>query len=490
MKARASCIAVLFFGLILSAAASDSEKQRAVLDYGLWNNRVQTLYDLGEEGRGGLPTLIYASDDADWQVRLTAVHFMGKLGAPAAPALGEIVRVEPCPFVRVSALRWLTGMGPAGRGILKDVMSPEDAAEMESIPDRFGTERMGKPLVVDAPGGTMTAEFFDHGLDLRVCASSEYANRRKRVRAPARVLATAAAPVAVRREEPPRPDSFEPVVTPPVRIGKLPVKKPERLPDSPPAAPVAMIEVQVPNPGPRESERRSPGPEASGSRPAGAPEDFPPAEPSAPSAARIASPGPKVPQRRTSSPELDILLSAKAPETLPPGGPGLEPRAASAVEGHSAAAPERRALAAAPPRAPLPARESFPAAGPGIHHEQSEPGAASLVDDAGTGKPENDPVPELIKRLSAPEPRARARAADELGKRGAAALPAVPALRRALKDRDRRVRASAVLALGGVAGAVEGVDGDLRRALRDKNEDVRFSAVIALQRLQAPPKTK
>lgn len=485
MRARRYCLSVLFTALSLSAAAADTERQRAVLDYGLWNNRVQTLYDLGEEGRDGLPSLIYASDDADWQVRLTAVHFMGKLGAPAAQALGEIVRVEPCPYVRVSALRWLTGMGAAGKGILRDVMTPEDEAEMESIPDRFGTERMGKPLLIDAPGGAMTTEFFNHGLDLRVCASSEYANRRKRFLVSPRDRGTTAARVSIRREAPPRPDSFEPVVTPPIRIAKAVVKKPERLPDSPPAAPVVVIEVQIPNPGPKESEKRPPVPEA-----------FPPAAPAAPatpSMARIASLGPKEAQRRPPSPELDVLLSAKAPETMPRAGPGFGSREALVPSVDFAKAPGARPIAAtppAPPRAPLPAAESFPSAGPGIHHEPSEPGAASLVEDAGTGKPENDPVPELIKRLSSAEPRARARAADELGKRGASALPAVPALRRALKDKDRRVRASAVLALGGVAGSVDGVDGDLHRALRDKNEDVRFSAVIALQRLQTPPKTK
>ncbi|MDD5304762.1 MAG: HEAT repeat domain-containing protein, partial [Elusimicrobia bacterium] len=210
MSARSFGLAVLVSGLSLAAAAApsaeDMESRRRMLDFGLWNNRIHALYDAGDLGRDGLPLLSYASDDADWQVRLTAVHFMGKLGPDAAPALGAIVRVEPCPFVRVSALRWLTGMGPAGREILKGVMTPEDENEMESIPDRFGTERMGKPLVIDAPGGAMTSDFFDHGLDLRVCASSEYANRRKRSRA----FVGAPAAALVRREQPPPSGAFEP----------------------------------------------------------------------------------------------------------------------------------------------------------------------------------------------------------------------------------------------------------------------------------------
>ncbi len=425
-----------------AAPAADVEKQRAILDYGLWNNRVQALYDLGEEGKEALPLLAYSSDDADWQVRLTAVHFMGKIGPAAAPALGEIVRVEPCPNVRVSALRWLTGMGPAGRDILKDVLTPEDEREMETLPDRYGTERMGKPLVIDAPGGAMTAEFFDHGPDFRVCASSEYANRRKRRREP---VPARSVPAPVPDAAAPPDDSFEPVYTPPVRLGKAAAPAPERLPDSPPGTPVAVIEAEPPLPSDAETKRSRPSLELADARPAG------------------------------------------VPETMPKAGPGLEPREATAPREVPLEKPERRAVAPASPRAPLPSAETMPAAGPGLHREPVERGEAGLVADAGTGKPENDPVPELIRRLSASEPRTRARAADELGKRGAAALPAVPALRRALKDRDRRVRASAVLALGGVGGSVDGVAGDLRRALRDKNEDVRFSAVIALHRLRAAP---
>lgn len=440
------------------AAVVDVEKRRDMLDYGLWNNRVQALYDLGDEGPAALPLLIYSSDDADWQIRLTAVHFMGKLGAPAAPALGDIVLVEPCPYVRVSALRWLTGMGPAAEEVLRGVMTPEDEREMEIIPDRYGTERMGKPLVIDAPGGSMTPEFFDHGLDLRVCASSEHANRRKRGRPPASAASPpAAAPrpapapgpamsvvPAVPVDEDPDEDSFEPVATPPVGRVRAAPPEPEDLPDSPPGVHVALIETEAPIPAQATSREDEPA---------------------------LAMAGPR---------------EAASPETLPRAGPGFEPRPAAVPRELSPETPGRRAPAPASPRAPLPAPEAMPAAGPGLHREPVERGEAGLVTDAGTGKPEIDPVPELIRRLASAEPRARARAADELGKRGPAALPAVPALRRALKDRDRRVRASAVLALGGVGGSVKGVGDDLRRALRDRNEDVRFSAVIALHRFRAP----
>ncbi len=420
--------AVLASALGSSAASAPSapelDARKRALDFGLWNRRINALYDAAELGRDALPLLVYASDDADWQVRLTAAHFLGKLGPEAAPALGALARAEPCPRVRVSALRWLAGMGPAGRAALKKVMTPEDERDMESLPDRFGTERMGKPLAIDPPGGEMSPEFFDHGLDLRACASSEYANRRDRREAPGAAV-----------EDEPAPQSFEVVTTPPVRLGPPVPPKPESLPEGPPAEHMAVIETEIPNPGPKAWER-------------------------------------------------------KAPETMPPGPPGFEPRVAAPPEARAAAAPARRPVAGAEPKAPPPPAETMPAAGPGMNRAAPVPGAAGLVADAGTGKAENDPVPELIRRLSSPEPRVRARAADELGKRGAAAAAAAPALRRALKDRDRRVRASAVLALGGVAGPSSSVAADLRRALRDKNEDVRFSAVIALERLRAAPKTK
>ena len=94
MGTRAFGLAVLLSGLSTAAVAApseaDIESRMRLLDFGLWNNRINALYDAGDMGVDGLPLLRYASDDADWQVRLTAAHFMGKLGLAAAPALGEI----------------------------------------------------------------------------------------------------------------------------------------------------------------------------------------------------------------------------------------------------------------------------------------------------------------------------------------------------------------------------------------------------------------
>ncbi len=109
--------------------------------------------------------------------------------------------------------------------------------------------------------------------------------------------------------------------------------------------------------------------------------------------------------------------------------------------------------------------------------------AARFERDQGIGRTQLDPVPGLIEQLSSLEARERALAADELGKRGEAAAPALPALRRALADEDRRVRASAVLALGGIGRVSAEAQADIRRALLDPDEEVRFSARAALLRL-------
>ena len=129
-------------------------------------------------------------------------------------------------------------------------------------------------------------------------------------------------------------------------------------------------------------------------------------------------------------------------------------------------------------------RETLPAIPP--KQERGAPAlrAPALERDAGRGKTEIDPVPELIVQLSSPDSRRRALSADELGARGAGAARAVPALRRALSDPDPRVRASAVLALGCIGQLAPEVVEDIRRARLDKNEDVRFSARRALELLR------
>jgi HEAT repeat protein len=409
------------------------DEARAMLDYGLWNGRIDALYDLGDMGRDGVPLLAYADDDADWQVRLTAVHFLGEAGAPAAPALAAVALREPCPHVRLFALLWLSRMGAAGEPGYRAAATPEDEAALARLPERYNPGFMGKPLVIDAPD-EMNAEFFNGGADLRVCASSEHAGRLHE-----------------------------------------PLGSPGGGSDS--ASHEAVVTADVP------SWAIGGGSRAAGGR-SGKPESMPPGPP-APGAAEASLAARETPEQERRAAELDALLAPGSPETLPPGPPAAAPRAAPAAEAPRYESPDARLLAAGSMPASRPgAPQALPPGLPAPEARAPDAGEAAFVADAGTGKPERDPIPVLIEQLSASNPRGRARAADELGKRGAAAARAVPALRRALSDRDRRVRASAVLALGSAGAGAKGVAADLRRALRDKDEDVRFSAGIALERLR------
>ncbi|MFA6031050.1 MAG: HEAT repeat domain-containing protein [Elusimicrobiota bacterium] len=153
---------------------------------------------------------------------------------------------------------------------------------------------------------------------------------------------------------------------------------------------------------------------------------------------------------------------------------GRPPRLEAAWVLPSASTLPAKGRGAALPQAPRPP-ERTSAAAP----------AAALERGAGRGREHYDPVPALIGLLSSKVPLSRALAADELGRRGAAAASAVPALRAALGDPDAGVRSSAVLALGGIGGLPAEVVAEVRRALLDRDEDVRFSARVALRRLGA-----
>jgi hypothetical protein len=460
-----------------SARQAKLDETRSMLDYGLWNGRINALYDLGEMGRDGLPLLAYADDDADWQVRLTAVHFLGKVGLPAAPVLAAVARREPCLHVRLFALEWLSLMGATGEQYYREAVTPEDEAELARIPYHANPKFMGKPLAIDVPD-EMNAEFFNGGADLRVCASSEHAGRlHTHLEWPRGEAAEAAA--------------HEVVVTADVPAWALGGKRSaaaakrggnrESFPPGVPAPPNREA-ASAPPLTPEQKRRNA---EIDKFLAAGTPQTMPPGE-AAPAGRETAAPAPgfETPSPRALAAASVPEKTPGRPETMPRGEPASAPGESAPVaprlESPDARAP---AASAAPPAAPR-AREEFPPAPPASEARTSAPGAAELVPDDGTGKPEKDPIPGLIERLSDSDPHRRARAADELGKRGAAAAKAVPALRRALGDRDRRVRASAVLALGSAGSAEAGVEGDLKRALRDKDEDVRFSAGIALERLR------
>jgi len=117
-------------------------------------------------------------------------------------------------------------------------------------------------------------------------------------------------------------------------------------------------------------------------------------------------------------------------------------------------------------------------------------GEGALMPDGGTGRAEFDALPNLLAALKSPDPKARSRAADEVGKRGSAAGQAVPELTKLLSDASPRVRASAALALGNIGKAADPAVKKLVRALRDKSSAVRYSAAVALSRIGTPSADK
>jgi len=412
-------IAALLVAASAAAAAPDADARRLAnlthdLRFGGWNVRVHATEELGELGAAGLPGLRVAAEDADWQVRLTAVHLMGQIGPAAADDLGRVLREEPCRQVRLTALHWLGALGPAGSAQLRESLSDESG--MIRLMGRYWLRKEGNDGgSVDEPGLNNEAAHED----LLVCAASA-----EPARAPWAQAARAAAPPA-------KPRAAAPIVE----------------------------DLHTPEPFSR-----------------------PPAV-----AAVVASASP-IPRDRLR--ELDALLapSDRTPETLPPGGPGpadhSHPRA---PEPAPVAAPTP---AAPPPAAPTPARgtpETLPGAGLALgSRPQPRAPEPTITSDGPNAKPQTDPLPALLLLLKDADARRRARAADELGKRGEASAPSVPALTKALKDGDRRVRASAALALGNIGPASDASVPALISALERGPEEVSWSAALALGRIGTP----
>ncbi|MBI5246864.1 MAG: HEAT repeat domain-containing protein [Elusimicrobia bacterium] len=129
--------------------------------------------------------------------------------------------------------------------------------------------------------------------------------------------------------------------------------------------------------------------------------------------------------------------------------------------------------------------EAFPAPPSGFG-ERTKPGTsgADIVADAGAGKMAVDPLPVLLEYLKSPDAAMRARAADELGRRGAP--EAVGPLTARLKDRVPRVRASAAIALGNIGAASDPAVPALVTALKKGPEEVAWSVALALGRIGSP----
>lgn len=141
----------------VAEAAAPAELERR-LRAGGWNERVHAVHAAGEMGSEDVSLLRYASEDADWQVRLTAAHFLGR--AKAAAALGDLLEHEPCRHVRLTALHWLGSMGEPGAAVLRETLSgPWEAGSKAGCLSSQGSGRApwagksadGEPLAAE-PG--------------------------------------------------------------------------------------------------------------------------------------------------------------------------------------------------------------------------------------------------------------------------------------------------------------------------------------------------
>lgn len=107
---------------------------------GTWNERVHAVHAAGEMGAEDVSLLSLAAEDADWQVRLTAAHFLGR--ARAAGELGRVLQHEPCRHVRLTALHWLGAMGEQGAATLRETLSgPWEAGSKEGCLSSPGSGR-------------------------------------------------------------------------------------------------------------------------------------------------------------------------------------------------------------------------------------------------------------------------------------------------------------------------------------------------------------
>src|SRR5262245_12694817 len=96
-----------------------------------------------------------------------------------------------------------------------------------------------------------------------------------------------------------------------------------------------------------------------------------------------------------------------------------------------------------------------------------------------TGREEGRPVDALVRALQDKDAQVRARAAEELGRRGTDGRPAVPALTKALEDESAAVRARAALALWEIDRPARLVLPGLLAARRDGDPKFRARAEAA-----------
>jgi HEAT repeat protein len=395
---------VLFF--VFPANAQPNGHERMLRD-GNWNQRVHAATALGALGPGALPLLSYAARDADWQVRMTAVHEMGRVGLPALKPLEAVLREEPCRHVRLTAVHWLGSMGPEASDTLHRVLSDESG--MVRLMGRYWLKKdEGK----DAPPESWDAAAASSE-DLKACAGSP---------SPGRAPWAEDSPVLAGPSENPVDEpvlTHDPVVAPSTAAAAT-------LPAPETYAPMDRASLKELDDVLAASDRK---PESMPAAPPGFGERATPEASSASFAAvgRAAPPGSFIKGPR----------GPATPELLPPGQAGFGDRPAPETSGAALVADKGTGKMANDPFPVLLA-----------YLKNADPAMRARAADELGRRAAVKAVPALTAALKDRAPRVRASAALALGNIGAPSDAAVPAIVAALKKGPEEVAWSAALALG------------------------------------------
>lgn len=358
------------------------------LKVGGWNGRIHAVSQLEDYGLKGMPGLTYAMGDADWQVRFTAVHLLGRIGAPALPALRRVLEREPCRVVRITAVHWLGSIGRESLTALRE--GEKDESGVLRIYDRYWQRKL--------EGGRKPGSDAKELMEQAKYEAIDFCDNREE---PARMGEEEG--VRAAEERPPSPPPPEPGAKRVfisegedryVALDFLKSEEPETLAD----------ETGIPK-------------------------------------SRATSVKAEAGTEKVERKKLEAALGEKiygAPETLP--GPETIPARRAPGEG------EGRAIAAAP--AGRPAYDPLPALLQAL--KSGDRGTRfRAADELGQLGPGAKPaVPELSAAVDDASSAVRSSAALALGNIGPGAGAAVPVLVRALDDKNLDVRSSAALALG------------------------------------------
>jgi len=106
-------LCLFLVGSVARAAplAEEIEFYEKLVNNGDWNERVYAVNQLGQKGADGKKGIQRAVKDPDWQIRLNAVHWLGRLRFGDREMFEGIARSEACPWVRMAALHWLGRAG-------------------------------------------------------------------------------------------------------------------------------------------------------------------------------------------------------------------------------------------------------------------------------------------------------------------------------------------------------------------------------------------